>query len=62
MLIVVATSIAHAQPYPNKPVRLVVSFPAAEPAPGTPEAFREFLRTEIDKWSKVVTAAKMKTD
>ena len=35
---------------------------AAEPAPGTPEAFREFLRTEIDKWSKVVTAAKMKAD
>jgi tripartite-type tricarboxylate transporter receptor subunit TctC len=35
---------------------------AAEPATGTPEQFSAFLRAEIDKWSKVVSAAKMKAD
>jgi len=35
---------------------------AAEPAPGTPEQFTAFIRSEIDKWAKVVKAAKMKVD
>jgi tripartite-type tricarboxylate transporter receptor subunit TctC len=35
---------------------------AAEPAPGTPEQFGTFIRTEIDKWAKVVKAANMKVD
>ena len=35
---------------------------AAEPAPGTPEQFGAFIRTEIDKWAKVVKAANMKVD
>lgn len=32
---------------------------AAEPAPGTPAEFSAFIRTEMDKWAKVVKAAKM---
>ena len=35
---------------------------AAEPAPGAPEQFGAFIRTEIDKWAKVVKAANMKAD
>ncbi|MEQ1775367.1 MAG: tripartite tricarboxylate transporter substrate binding protein [Burkholderiales bacterium] len=35
---------------------------AAEPAPGTPEQFSAFIRTEIDKWAKVVKAANMKAE
>lgn len=35
---------------------------AAEPAPGTPEEFREFLRAETDKWARVVKAAGIKAD
>ncbi len=35
---------------------------AAEPAPGTPEQFGAFIRSEIDKWAKVVKAANMKAD
>ena len=35
---------------------------AAEPAPGTPEQFGVFVRSEIDKWAKVVKAANMKAD
>ena len=35
---------------------------AAEPAPGTPEQFTAFIRSEIEKWAKVVKAANMKVD
>ena len=35
---------------------------AAEPAPGTPDQFATFIRSEIDKWARVVKAAKMKVD
>ncbi len=35
---------------------------AAEPAPGTPEQFGAFIRSEIGKWAKVVKAANMKVD
>ena len=35
---------------------------AAEPAPGTPEQFGTFIRSEIDKWAKVVKAANMKAE
>jgi tripartite-type tricarboxylate transporter receptor subunit TctC len=35
---------------------------AAEPAPGTPEQFGGFIRSEIDKWAKVVKAAHMKAE
>jgi tripartite-type tricarboxylate transporter receptor subunit TctC len=35
---------------------------AAEPAPNTPEQFGTFIRSEIDKWAKVVKAANMKAD
>lgn len=35
---------------------------AAEPAPGTPEQFSAFLRSEIGKWANVVKAANMKAD
>ena len=35
---------------------------AAEPAPDTPEEFREFLRAETDKWARVVKAAGIKAD
>jgi tripartite-type tricarboxylate transporter receptor subunit TctC len=34
----------------------------AEPAPGTPEEFAGFIRSEIDKWAKVVKAANMKPE
>jgi tripartite-type tricarboxylate transporter receptor subunit TctC len=34
----------------------------AEPAPGSPADFAAFVRAEIDKWSKVVKAAKMKVE
>ena len=35
---------------------------AAEPAPGTPEQFTAFIRSEIDKWAKVVRATNMKAE
>jgi len=35
---------------------------AAEPAPGTAEQFGTFIRSEIDKWAKVVKAAGMKAE
>ena len=35
---------------------------AAEAAPGTPEQFGAFIRSEIDKWAKVVKAANMKAE
>ena len=34
----------------------------AEPAPGTPEEFTAFIRSEIAKWAKVVKAANMKAE
>jgi len=34
----------------------------AEPAGGTPEAFAAFIRSEIDKWAKLVKAANMKAE
>jgi tripartite-type tricarboxylate transporter receptor subunit TctC len=34
----------------------------AEPIGGTPEQFGAFIRTEIEKWSKLVATAKMKAD
>ncbi|MBI3042256.1 MAG: tripartite tricarboxylate transporter substrate binding protein [Betaproteobacteria bacterium] len=37
-----------------------LSSQGAEPAPGTPEDFAAFIRSEIDKWAKVVKAAGMK--
>ena len=33
-----------------------------EPAPTTPEQFDQLIRSEIDKWSKVVKASGMKLD
>jgi tripartite-type tricarboxylate transporter receptor subunit TctC len=35
---------------------------AAEPAPGTPEQFAAFIRSETDKWAKVVRATNMKAE
>jgi tripartite-type tricarboxylate transporter receptor subunit TctC len=35
---------------------------AAEPAPGTPDQFSAFIRSEIEKWARVVKAANMKAD
>ena len=35
---------------------------AAEPAPGTPEQFAAFIRSETDKWAKVVRATNMKPE
>jgi tripartite-type tricarboxylate transporter receptor subunit TctC len=35
---------------------------AAEPAAGTPEQFGGFIRSEIDKWAKVVKATHMKAE
>ena len=35
---------------------------AAEPAPGTPEQFGAFIRSEIEKWAKVVKATNMKAE
>lgn len=34
----------------------------AEPAPGSQEQFKAFVRTDIDKWAKVVKAAGVKAD
>lgn len=35
---------------------------AAEPTPGTPEQFAAFIRSEIEKWGKVVRATNMKAE
>ncbi len=35
---------------------------AAEPAPGTPDQFGAFIRSETDKWAKVVRATNMKAE
>lgn len=37
-----------------------LSSQGAEPAPGSPETFTAFIRSEIEKWGKVVKAANMK--
>ena len=34
----------------------------AEPSPGTPEAFREFISSESTKWAKVITEAGIKSE
>ncbi len=34
----------------------------AEPAGGSPEAFAAFIRSEIDKWAKLVKVANMKVE
>jgi tripartite-type tricarboxylate transporter receptor subunit TctC len=39
-----------------------LSSQGAEPAPGTPEEFTAFIRSEIDKWARVVKAARMKPE
>ena len=39
-----------------------LSSQGAEPAPGTPEEFTAFIRSEIDKWARVVRAANMKPE
>jgi tripartite-type tricarboxylate transporter receptor subunit TctC len=39
-----------------------LSSQGAEPAPGTPEEFTAFIRSEIDKWARVVKAANMKPE
>ena len=39
----------------DQPLRL-------EPAPGTPEQFAAFIRSETDKWAKVVRATNMKPE
>jgi len=39
-----------------------LSSQGAEPAPGAPEEFAAFIRSEIDKWAKVVKAANMKPE
>lgn len=39
-----------------------LSSQGAEPMPGTPEEFAAFIRSEIDKWAKVVKAANMRAE
>ncbi len=39
-----------------------LSSQGAEPAPGSPEEFTAFIRSEIEKWAKVVRAANMRPD
>ena len=39
-----------------------LSSQGAEPVGNTPEQFRAFIRSEIDKWAKLVKAANMKVD
>jgi tripartite-type tricarboxylate transporter receptor subunit TctC len=34
----------------------------AEPVASTPDEFAAFIRAEIDKWSKLVAAAKMRAE
>jgi tripartite-type tricarboxylate transporter receptor subunit TctC len=34
----------------------------AQPAPGTPEELTAFLKSDIEKWGKVVRAANIKAD
>jgi tripartite-type tricarboxylate transporter receptor subunit TctC len=40
----------------------LLSSQGAEPVASTPDEFRAFIRTEIDKWANLVKVAKMKTD
>lgn len=39
-----------------------LSSQGAEPAPGSPEEFTAFIRSEIEKWTKVVKAANMQVE
>jgi tripartite-type tricarboxylate transporter receptor subunit TctC len=39
-----------------------LSSQGAEPVGSTPEEFASFIRSEIDKWARLVKAAKMKSD
>jgi len=44
--------------WPAKPVRWIVPYAAG----GTPEAFRDLIRSEIPKWAEVVKAAKIQSE
>ena len=39
-----------------------LSSQGAEPVGNSPEEFRAFIKSEIDKWSNLVKAANMKTN
>ena len=55
LLAIIATAqMAAAQPYPLKQ--------GAEPAPGTPEAFTEYMQKEIALWGNVIRAAGIKAE
>ncbi len=55
-----ATDIARVLRMPDVVERL--SGQGAEPVGGTPEQFGAFIRTEIDKWTRLVKTANMKAD
>ena len=59
--------VAEAQSYPHKPIRWVVPYTDGgitdfmAPA-GAPEHFGGFLRSEVERWAKVVRDAGIKAD
>jgi tripartite-type tricarboxylate transporter receptor subunit TctC len=44
-----------AQAYPAKTIKLVVPF--GQPAPGTPQAFSDFIAAEVRKWEAIARTA-----
>ena len=55
-----SADLAHALQAPDVKARMADI--GLTPASSTPEAFDAFIRTEIDKWAKVIQAARIKLD
>ena len=46
----------------DESIRAAMRAQGVEPAPGTPEAFEAYIRTETAKWAKVIQTANIKLD
>lgn len=54
-LVLAAPTAIAADAYPSKPIRMVV-------VAGTPEAFAEQQRSDLERWAKVIKAANVRVE
>lgn len=76
LVLLLLAPLGMARPYPEKPVRVIIPFPPGagpdvrkallarglETVSSTPEAFAEYLRADLVKWSRVVKEAHVHVD